>query len=96
MTESDAGLGAHDWLLLVQSITSHGPPEPARTTSTLNCSTAPPRALYYVTAYPSQAIMTKYLGDTSWETELCYADTPTRLIHFYGERFLGPYERVEQ
>ena len=40
--------------------------------------------------------MTKYLGGTSWETEVWYADAPTHLIHFNGERFLGPYERVEQ
>lgn len=35
--------------------------------------------------------MTKYLGDISWETEVWVADAPSHMIHFNGERFLGPY-----
>jgi adenine-specific DNA-methyltransferase len=27
----------------------------------------------------------------SWETEVWIADNPDHLIHFDGERFLGPY-----
>ncbi len=34
----------------------------------------------------------KYLDQISWETEVWVADAPTHLIHFNGERFLGPYE----
>jgi adenine-specific DNA-methyltransferase len=36
--------------------------------------------------------MMKYLDDISWETEVWIAESPTHLIHFNGERFLGPYE----
>ena len=36
--------------------------------------------------------MLKYLNDISWETEVWVAESPTHLIHFNGERFLGPYE----
>jgi len=32
------------------------------------------------------------LNDISWETEVWVAESPTHLIHFNGERFLGPYE----
>jgi hypothetical protein len=32
------------------------------------------------------------LNDISWETEVWIAESPTHLIHFNGERFLGPYE----
>ena len=39
--------------------------------------------------------MVKYLNDISWETEVWVADAPTHLIHFNGERFLGPYEDGE-
>jgi len=35
--------------------------------------------------------MVEYLKDISWETEVWIADAPTHLIHFNGERFLGPY-----
>ena len=42
--------------------------------------------------FPDRGIMARYLGDISWETEVWCADAPTHLIHFNGERFLGPYE----
>jgi hypothetical protein len=45
----------------------------------------------YVTAFPNRAIMSRYLGDIAWETEVWIADAPSHLIHFNGERFLGPY-----
>jgi hypothetical protein len=32
-----------------------------------------------------------YLDKISWETEVWVADSPTHMIHFNGERFLGPY-----
>jgi hypothetical protein len=35
--------------------------------------------------------MSRYLDSISWETEVWVADAPTHLIHFNGERFLGPY-----
>jgi adenine-specific DNA-methyltransferase len=34
------------------------------------------------------------LNDISWETEVWVAESPTHLIHFNGERFLGPYEQL--
>ena len=33
----------------------------------------------------------KYLADIAWETEVWVADAPTHLMHFNGDRFLGPY-----
>jgi hypothetical protein len=30
-----------------------------------------------------------------WETEVWVAGSPTHLIHFNGERFLGPYEHTK-
>jgi hypothetical protein len=47
--------------------------------------------LVYVTAFPNRAIMSRYLGDIAWETEVWVADAPSHLIHFNGERFLGPH-----
>jgi len=45
----------------------------------------------YVTAFPNRTIMGHYLGEIAWETEVWVADAPSHLIHFNGERFLGPY-----
>ena len=38
-----------------------------------------------------EEIVILYLGEISWETEVWVADAPSHLIHFNGERFLGPY-----
>ena len=47
--------------------------------------------IVYVTAFPTRAVMSKYLGEIAWETEVWVAESPSHLIHFNGERFLGPY-----
>lgn len=48
--------------------------------------------LVYVTAFPDRAVMSRYLGEIAWESEVWVADAPTHLIHFNGTRFLGPYD----
>ncbi len=44
-----------------------------------------------VTAFLNRKAMLEYLRDIAWETEVGIADEPDHLIHFNGERFLGPY-----
>jgi adenine-specific DNA-methyltransferase len=38
------------------------------------------------------AVMTRYVAEIAWESEVWVADAPTHLIHFNGVRFLGPYD----
>jgi hypothetical protein len=33
----------------------------------------------------------KFLGQISWETEVWIEEDPEHVVHFNGERFLGPY-----
>ncbi|MEX2304488.1 MAG: BsuBI/PstI family type II restriction endonuclease [Bryobacterales bacterium] len=84
---------AKDWLLLVESVTSHGPVDGKRHEELAELFAASTAGLVYVTAFPSRSVMTRYLCDIAWETEVWCADTPSHLIHFNGERFLGPYEQ---
>lgn len=30
--------------------------------------------------------------DVAWETEVWIADNPDHLVHFNGDKFLGPYK----
>jgi hypothetical protein len=48
--------------------------------------------LVFVTAFLTRRAMTKYLSEIAWETEVWIAEAPSHIIHFNGERFLGPYE----
>ena len=84
--------GERDWLLLVESVTSHGPVDAKRYNELGELFSGATPGLVYVTAFPDRKIMARYLGKISWETEVWCADAPTHLIHFNGKRFLGPYE----
>lgn len=82
---------AKNWLLLVESVTSHGPVNGKRHSELASLFSGSTAGLVYVTAFPNRAIMGRYLGEIAWETEVWVADAPSHLIHFNGVRFLGPY-----
>ncbi len=77
--------------VLVESVTSHGPVDGKRHAELSRLFAGRRPGLVYVTAFPNRAIMGRYLGEIAWETEVWVADAPSHLIHFNGERFLGPY-----
>jgi len=81
-----------NWLLLVESVTSHGPVDGKRHAELSQLFAGAKAGLVYVTAFPSRTIMARYLGEISWETEVWVSEAPSHLIHFNGERFLGPYK----
>jgi hypothetical protein len=81
-----------DWLLLVESVTSHGPVDAKRHAELMKLFEASSAGLVYVTAFPTRTVMSKYVADIAWETEVWVADSPSHLIHFNGVRFLGPYK----
>ncbi len=80
-----------NWLLLVESVTSHGPVDGKRHTELARLFAGSKAGLVYVTAFPNRSVMGRYLGEIAWETEVWVADAPSHLIHFNGVRFLGPY-----
>ena len=81
-----------NWLLLVEAVTSHGPVDAKRHLELRELFAASSAGLVFVTTFLSRAAMAKYLRDIAWETEVWVAEAPDHLIHFNGERFLGPYE----
>jgi hypothetical protein len=81
-----------NWLVLIEAVTSHGPVNPKRRQELKNLFAGSSAGLVFVTAFIDRHAMLKYLNDISWETEVWVAEAPTHLIHFNGERFLGPYE----
>lgn len=86
---------ARGWLLLVEAVTSHGPVDGKRHAELSALFATAKAGLVYVTAFPSRSVMAKYLAEIAWETEVWTADAPDHLIHFNGERFLGPYKSSE-
>jgi len=81
-----------NWLILIEAVTSHGPVNPKRRGELRTLFKDSKAGLVFVTAFLDRRAMVKYLNEISWETEVWVADAPTHLIHFNGERFLGPHE----
>lgn len=81
----------NNWLLLCEAVTTHGPVDGKRHDELRHLFGHSTAQLVYVTAFPSRAIMSRYLSEIAWETEVWCAEAPTHLIHFNGQRFLGPY-----
>jgi hypothetical protein len=79
------------WLILIESVTSHGPVDGKRHDELAKLFSEAKVGLVYVTAFPTRAVMSRYIGKIAWETEVWVADAPSHLIHFNGSRFLGPY-----
>jgi len=79
------------WLFLVESVTSHGPVDGKRHEELARLFSKSSAGLVYVTAFPNRSIMARYLADIAWETEVWVSDAPSHLIHFNGDRFLGPH-----
>lgn len=86
---------ARNWLILIESVTSHGPVDGKRHAELTELFTGATAGLVYVTAFPNRALMSRYLASIAWETEVWVAEAPSHLIHFNGERFLGPYDAAK-
>ena len=81
-----------DWLVIVEAVTSHGPVNTLRRAQLDDLFADCRCGIVYVTAFLDRTAMRQYLPEIAWETEVWVADAPTHLIHFDGEKFLGPYE----
>lgn len=81
-----------NWLILIEAVTSHGPIGLKRHNELRALFKGAKAGLVFVTAFLTRRAMTKYLSEIAWETEVWIAEAPSHIIHFNGERFLGPYE----
>jgi adenine-specific DNA-methyltransferase len=79
------------WLVLIEAVTSHGPIDLKRHNELNELFGGGVYGLVFVTAFESRKVMHKYLSEIAWETEVWTSEAPSHLIHFNGERFLGPY-----
>ena len=81
-----------NWLVLIEAVTSHGPVNLLRHNQLKDLFADSTAGLVFVTTFLDRGAMKDYLPEIAWETEVWVADAPDHLIHFNGERFLGPYE----
>ncbi len=80
-----------NWLVLIEAVTSAGPVDGKRRSELKQLFKSSSAGLVFVTAFETRKTMQAFLGQISWESEVWIAESPDHLIHFNGERFLGPY-----
>ena len=78
------------WLFLIEVVTSHGPVSAKRVVELEEFTKDCPYGIVYVTAFPTAKEFKKYVDEIAWETEVWLSDTPDHMIHFNGDRFIGP------
>jgi len=49
-----------------------------------------------VVAFMNFTSFKKYAADIVWESEVWQADFPDPMIHFNGDKFLGPYPAAKE
>lgn len=79
-----------NWLFLIEAVTSHGPVSPKRIVELEEFLKSCKAGKIYVTAFPDFTEFKKHSINIAWETEVWLADTPDHMIHFNGDRFMGP------
>jgi adenine-specific DNA-methyltransferase len=82
---------SRQWLFLIEAVTTHGPVSPKRHAeleATLKLCKA---ARVYVTAFMNFSGFKRYASEIVWESEVWIAEFPDHMIHFNGDKFLGPY-----
>ena len=81
-----------NWLYLIEAVTTHGPIDQKRINDLelmfKNC----PADKIYITAFPNRQTFRKYVADIAWETEVWISEDPDHMIHFNGDKFMGPYK----
>ena len=79
-----------DWLFLVEAVTSHGPVNPKRVEELEGTLRDCVATRVYVSAFPDFRQFKRHVDKIAWETEVWLAEIPDHLIHFNGDKFLGP------
>jgi hypothetical protein len=80
-----------NWVYLIEAVHSANPISQERRlilSELLKDCTA---AVVFVTAFLDKATFRRFSPDIAWETEVWLASEPDHLIHFNGDKFLGPY-----
>ena len=85
-------LADQEWLVLVESVTSHGPVDSKRRIELADLFASAMGDKIYISAFPDKRTFARFAPDVAWETETWVADNPTHMVHFNGDKFLGPYK----
>ena len=81
---------ARNYLFLIEAVTAHGPVSPKRYVELEEILAKCPATRIYVSAFPDFREFKRHARDIAWETEVWVSEVPEHMIHFNGDKFLGP------
>lgn len=78
------------WLYIIEAVYSSGPISTNRLLELKEFMQACKAEVIYITTFLDRKTFRSFVNDIAWETEVWLANEPDHLIHFNGEKFLGP------
>ena len=81
-----------NWLYLIEAVHSSGPIDQPRLIQLQALTKQAKCDIVFVTAFLTKDKFRSYAKDITWETEVWIAENEDHLVHFNGDKFLGPYE----
>lgn len=81
-----------NWLYLIEAVHSSGPISEVRLLQLKQLTKDCAAEIVYITAFLNKQKFRQFIAEIAWETEVWIAENPDHLVHFNGEKFLGPYK----
>ena len=83
---------ARNWLFLIEAVHSSNPVSQLRHLILERAAADCTAGVVYVSVFADRRSLAKWLMQISWETEVWLVDAPDHMIHFNGDKFLGPHK----
>ncbi len=84
---------ARKWIFLIEAVHSSNPVSHLRHLQLEELTAKCTAGIVFVSAFKNRKTFAKWIGEISWETEVWLAESPDHMIHFNGDRFLGPHAK---
>jgi type II restriction enzyme len=83
-----------NWLYLIEAVHSFGAIDNVRLTKLRSLTAECTCGIIFVTVFLNRKIFRQWVEKIAWETEVWIVETPDHIVHFDGEKFLGPYTKL--
>ena len=80
----------NNWIYFIEAVTSVGPMDNKRINELKLLLRDVTASKIYITAFLDFKTFKRFSDKIAWETEIWLAEQPDHMIHFNGDRFLGP------
>jgi len=80
-----------NWLFVIEAVHSANPISELRKRTLESLTAGCTADIVYVTAFLTRDSFRRFAREIAWETEVWIAEAPEHLIHFNGDKFLGPH-----